>query len=269
MSQINCGEDLGAMFHCLQIAIDKKRKGRRIIVALEDDWTLTAVLMDSGIAIQAARSYRDATTSVFMQCTNCSISSKGFLCIACPNVLQGISKRLPKLRNRKKSGVLHHAFLAIPQGLFIRDGTLMIAFHRFDPEKISLHTVSRLMEKSTCETAFTKNTFTDAVEVMAELDIEFIPLNSIAGPALCAFNYHQRIHIASAEEQFVEMRPHPDVWSVARLDKRTSELGLFSLATHKWHLDDGLLSIKRKRQRNNTPKTEHAKCGLHRLQKHY
>ena len=130
MDQIGCDSALGAPFQHLNIVIDKKRKGRQIIFALQDNWSVTAFLVGGGIAIQDLSSYRTDPTSLFIQCTNCSITSGGFLCIGYPNMVPGSTQRQPRRRNRRRSGVLNHAFIAIPQGLFFRGGKIMVALHR-------------------------------------------------------------------------------------------------------------------------------------------
>ena len=251
MDQIGSVSELGTMFQSLKFVKDKKRKGRRIIVALEDNWRLTPVLMLGGVAIQSLPSYATAPTSLFMQSTNCSKSSRGFLCVACPNVTTGFTYRLPRLSNRRTAGILHHAFLAIPQVFFFQSGKMMIAFHRLDPIKTGQKTVKETMNECPRPTDFVKSVFKANVEVLPESNIEFIPLNSIAGPAFHIFGHVQQTHLDSSGDHLIEMRSHPDVWSNVTLDKRSLQLDLFVFASCVWTDDEGLLTTKRKRQKKS------------------
>ena len=120
--QTGRASELGTMFDSLKFVEDKKRKGRRIIVALEDNCQLTSMLIVAGVAIESLPSYATAPTSIFMQTTNCSKSSRGFICVACQNVLTPSTCRAARIINRKKAGIIHNAFLAIPQGFFFESG---------------------------------------------------------------------------------------------------------------------------------------------------
>ena len=251
MDQIGSVSELGTMFHSLKFVEDKKRKGRRIIVALEDNWQLTSILIVAGVAIQSLPSYAVAPTSLFMQTTNCSKSSRGFICVACPNVTTASTCRVPRLINRKTTGTLHHAFLAIPQGFFFQSGKLMIAFHRLDPMKTGQKTVKETMNEWPRPTDFVKAVFKANVEVLPESNVEFVPLNSIAGPAFHVFGHVQQTYLDSSGDHLIEMRSHPDVWSNVTLDVSSLQLGLFSFTSCLWNDDEGLINSKRKRHKKS------------------
>ena len=253
MDQTGRVSELGTMFDSLKFVADNKRKGRRIIVALEDNWQLTSMLIVAGVAIESLPSYATAPTSIFMQTTNCSKSSRGFICVACPNVMTPFTCRAPRLINKKKAGLIHNAFLAIPQGFFFESGKMMIVFHRLDPTKTGLKTVKEAMNEWPCPTHFAKAVFKTNVEVLPETNVEFVPLNSIAGPAFHVFGHAQQTHLDLSGHHMIEMRSHPDVWSNVTLDVNTKQLGLFPFASCLWNDDKGLTSNKRKRNYHQGP----------------
>ena len=73
---------LPAPFDVLRVCVDKRRKGRRIITCIDDDWTLHVYLVPSGISIlHYAYYFKSITSMIHIQCTNFQYSSVGYLSI--------------------------------------------------------------------------------------------------------------------------------------------------------------------------------------------
>ena len=134
-------------FHCLVVVRDKKRKGKRLLACLEDNWTLTVTMAPTGLAILDHSIYSNLNMSYFMQCTNARLSLVGFVCVGRLNKEEGLMRRIARFRNVTIAGYLSNCFLAIPQGLYFDDGRLMVVYHKLDLAKIGNFGVTKTMEE--------------------------------------------------------------------------------------------------------------------------
>eukprot|EP00579_Thalassiosira_antarctica_P000765 CAMPEP_0201865468 /NCGR_PEP_ID=MMETSP0902-20130614/338_1 /ASSEMBLY_ACC=CAM_ASM_000551 /TAXON_ID=420261 /ORGANISM="Thalassiosira antarctica, Strain CCMP982" /LENGTH=214 /DNA_ID=CAMNT_0048390221 /DNA_START=560 /DNA_END=1201 /DNA_ORIENTATION=+ len=166
-------------FHRLVMVRDKKRKGKRLLACLEDNWTLTVTMAPTGLAILDHSIYSNLNMSYFMQCTNARLSSVGYVCVGRLNRVEGTMRRIAKFRNVKTAGSLSNCFLAIPQGLYFDEGgQLMVVYHKLDLAKIGNIGVTQTMEKYNDVDSFVRNIFTQKSLVMLESDVEFCPMNA-------------------------------------------------------------------------------------------
>lgn len=148
-------------FHRLVMVRDKKRKGKRLLACLEDNWTLTVTMAPTGLAILDHSIYSNLNMSYFMQCTNARLSSVGYVCVGRLNRVEGTMRRIAKFRNVKTAGSLSNCFLAIPQGLYFDEGgQLMVVYHKLDLAKIGNIGVTQTMEKYNDVDSFVRNIFT-------------------------------------------------------------------------------------------------------------
>ena len=86
-------------FNVLQCIDDSRRKGRRVLAILNDNFGLSAYMAPPGIAITPADSYKSFNGIGWMQCTNVERHSSGYICIGRHNVSpknQRISKEFCK-----------------------------------------------------------------------------------------------------------------------------------------------------------------------------
>ena len=76
-------------FDLLICVRDKKRKCKRVLVCLAPDLSLHVYLAPPGIAIVSSPAYASCSHMIFMQCTNASIISVGFVVIGRETNLKG------------------------------------------------------------------------------------------------------------------------------------------------------------------------------------
>ena len=241
-------------FHRLVMVRDKKRKSKRLLACLEDNWTLTVTMAPTGLAILDHSIYSTLNMSYFMQCTNATLSSVGFVCIGRLNKDPVSMRRIAKLRNVPAAGSLPNCFLAIPQGLYFLDGQLMVVFHKLDLSKIGNIGVTETMKNYNDVDSFVRNIFTQKSLVMLENDVEFCPMNAIAGPIANFFKVRKSTYLTVAGVRFIEMRNNPDTWTNTFLDRTTRDLKLIHIKDSAWRSGQGIKPKKNKRQRRNNTK---------------
>ena len=66
-------------FNLLQCINDSRRKGRRVLAILNDNFELSACMAPPGIAITPAASYTSFDSIGWMQCTNAERYSVGYI----------------------------------------------------------------------------------------------------------------------------------------------------------------------------------------------
>ena len=245
---------------------DVKRKGLRILVCVSDDWKTTAMMAPAGICILDHPSYHEIKLSIFFQCTNCDAPTVGHICLAQQCHQGSTRQRRPRFSAVRQPGPIPDCFLAIPQAIYFESGVPVIVFHRLDNTS---QNVSSMMEKCAGNRQlFVKESFRSNHEVLPLSDIEFCPLNSIAGSLFSFFQHRQLVHCVG-NKNYIEMRQRPDTWVNEYLDPNTSHLAVICMKNMQWLPGEGLVSRRGKRQRSGSSlqKNPYERCGLHRLRK--
>jgi len=240
---------LPAPFDVLQVCLDKRRKGRRIITCVDDDWTLHVYLAPSGISIlHYAYYFKSITSMIHIQCTNFQYSSAGYLSIGRYRKHRIHKRKQPTMFNLP-NGLVADCFISLCQGYFFQGKDLMAVVHFMCPHKIKNNSISSMLEKySTNASDFVNNVFQSQHTLVPAGDIEFIYMNQIAGPT------HQEWRIEPSTfshlgDVFVEMRLSPDSWTNKYMDCATSSLNLISMKTSDWCQDQGVVRLTKKQRK--------------------
>ena len=101
---------LPSVFSVLRVEADTRRKGKRWLACLDQSWQLHVFVAPPGICIVDCPSYEKTSSMIFMQCTNASKSSVGFVCVG-----------RQRCSHHSKSGLLDNCFLCIVQAIFIKN----------------------------------------------------------------------------------------------------------------------------------------------------
>ena len=208
---------------------DTKRKGRRALVHLASDCSVHVLMAPTGIAIVDSPSYENIDGAMFMQCTNASHSSVGFLCAG-----RLLSRRCKRL-HRVSEGIIHDFFLCIPQAYFFKNGVLHVLYHKWCHKVIHGKTFTELLDQySASENNFVDSVFDSNYHVHKYSDIEFIYLNQFSGRSSTKWNTKKSTFIDDRGISFVEMAMKPDSWTNNFISKDTAKLNRVTFPKPCW-----------------------------------
>ena len=114
-------------FDKMCIHLDHRRKGKKIVVSMDNNWKVRAFIIPPGVAIINSQEYDSEARMILIQCTNYSFSGTGHICLG-------------RMRKTTASGILdldggfiEDSFLCIPQVTIIHKGIVKVVLHKLSP----------------------------------------------------------------------------------------------------------------------------------------
>ncbi len=233
-------------FNVLHCVADSRRKGKRVIVSLDQQWNMVVLLAPPGFGIVNCIKYRDHPSLISMQSTNADKTSVGFVAIGRHTFYPGTRRRRSRFRNLP-AGPVSDCFLCIPQAFFYNDqGILFVVYHKLSRRKTSNYTLSELLQRCKSSFSFVTSAFESVKTVDKAESVEFIYTSQFVGPRHPDWNVKVKIFVEDkppfAGIPFVEERRNPDSWTDRYIDSTTSPKAPIVIKHAKWLNDQGLVS---------------------------
>ena len=252
-------------FHNFPSVVDTKRKGKRLLAILHQNWHLDVFMAPPGIALLNSSNLVSMKELLFMQCTNAGHSSVGNISIG--RYTYTCEGKKKKKFNRVFTGPIDDCFLCIPQGIFFRGETLFVVFHKLLAPILNVKTVlETMMDVNNNAHSFVQRVFKKEKSVERADAVEFISLNQIAGPLLKAWQIKQSVFTDSNGSTFLEMRMDPDQWTNRYIDHSTLYLNMISVPKPQWNDGHRLRNRLNPREQKRRSNLIHH-LGLQSLQK--
>jgi len=214
-------------FDDLQLVRDSKRKGKRLLWTMGNDFKVDAYMAPPGIAVLDCDNYWDLSSIFSMQSTNSQYSSKGSICIGRILKMQGRKRR--KRFKDLPPGPVEDIILCIPQvPVKNDDGELCVVIHKLSGKQTRGRTLKEAFAASASMDEFVRASFSSSRMVIPVGDIDLVYSCQIAGPVHRSSKIEQCVYQYESGETTIEMRPTPDKWIDSFISNKTTDMHIIT-----------------------------------------
>lgn len=160
-------------FDDLQLVRDSKRKGKRLLWTMDNDFKVDVYMAPPGIAVLDCDNYWDLSSIFSMQSTNSQYSSKGSICIG--RILKTESRKRRKRFKDLPPGPVEDIILCIPQvPVKNDDGKLCVVIHKLSRKRTRGRTLKEAFAASASMDEFVRASFSSSRMVIPVGDIDLV-----------------------------------------------------------------------------------------------